>query len=146
VSAPKLHFPAVELAEGRLMFTDSQKAMIRGLLKGLPAPFLQVTFQRPFRPRTTGRYSQGARVNGHCAVIAEATGDDFDVVKIRMKQLAIARGWPFVTVEEDINGVTHEYKVAKSEASASVDEDSILCQVIEQYAAEHGIRLPERGE
>lgn len=140
---PKLLFPAVRLEHDRLMFSDADKAAIRAFVKGLPVPYFSVEFKRPFRPRSTGKDSQSHRINGFCAQIAEFIGEDFDTVKIRMKQKAIARGWPFVTVEEDIGGVTHEYKIAKSEADASVEEASILNDVIEQYAAEIGCVLQE---
>ena len=136
-------FPAVEISGDRLMLTDAQKLQVRNLLSKQKAPYLQVTFQAPFRPRSTGRGSQSHRINGFCAQIAAHTGDDFDTVKIRCKQRAIGRGWGFVTVEEDINGVTHEFKVAKSEADASVEEAKFLIEAVEEYAAECGVILEE---
>lgn len=138
-----IRFPAVEISGDRLMLTDAQKLQVRNLLSKQKAPYLQVTFQAPFRPRSTGRGSQSHRINGFVAQIAAHTGDDFDTVKIRCKQRAIGRGWPFVTMEEDINGVTHEFKVAKSEADASVEEAKFLIEAIEQYAGECGVILEE---
>lgn len=139
----KLHYPAVELRDGRLLFTDRAKANILAMVGELAAPFLQVTIQEPFRPRTVGKGSQNHRVNGFIQQIAAETGEDFDDLKIRMKQRAISRGWPFVTMEEWINGVLHEYRVAKSESKASVKECGMLIETIEQYAAEAGIVLRE---
>lgn len=138
-----IRFPAVEISGDRLMLTDAQKLQVRNLLSKQKAPYLQVTFQAPFRPRSTGPGSQSHRINGFVAQIAAATGDDFDAVKIRCKQRAIARGWPFITVEEDIDGVTHEFKVAKSEADASVEEAKFLIEAVEQFAAECGVTLVE---
>lgn len=125
------------------MFSASDKALIRQWVKALPVPYFSVTFSRPFRPRSTGKDSQSHRINGFVAQIAAHTGDDFDTVKIRCKQRAIGRGWPFVTVEEDISGVTHEFKVAKSEADASVEEAKFLIEAVEAYAAECGVILEE---
>lgn len=139
----RLNFPAVEVKEGRLALNQAQMDLVKALLARQKAPFLQVTFQPPFRPRSTGRSSQCARVNGFVAQIALFMGEDFDTVKIRCKQKAIARGWPFVTVEEDIDGVTHEFKIAMSEAKASVEDDKILIEVIEQFAADIGCVLIE---
>lgn len=139
----KLLFPAVRLEDDRLMFSASDKALIRQWVKALPVPYFSVTFSRPFRPRSTGKDSQSHRINGFCAQIAAHTGDDFDTVKIRCKQRAISRGWPFITIEEDIDGVTHEFKVAKSEADASVEEAKFLIEAVEEYAAECGVILEE---
>lgn len=139
----KVHFPAVEVRDDRLMLTDAQKLQVRYLLDRQKAPYLQVTFQAPFRPRSTGKGSQSARINGFVAQIAAHTGDDFETVKIRCKQKAIGRGWPFITVEEDIDGVMHEFRVAKSEADASVEEARYLIEAVEQMAAEVGCVLVE---
>jgi len=136
-------FPAVEIRDDRLMLTNAQKLQVRNLLSKQKAPYLQVTFQAPFRPRSTGKGSQSHRINGFCAQIAAQTGDDFDAVKIRCKQRAIGRGWPFITVEEDIDGVTHEFKIAKSESEASVEEAKYLIDAVEMYAAECGVVLRE---
>ena len=136
----KLVCPALEIKNGRLILSQNQISQVKAIARD---GWVQVTFAPPFRPRSTGKKSHNHRVNGHVAAIAEATGEDFDVVKIRLKQLAISRGWPFVTVTEEINGVTHEFKIAMSEARASIEQDNVLCDVIEKYAAEHGIALPE---
>ncbi len=138
-----IRFPAVEISGDRLMLSEAQKLQVRNLLSKQKAPYLQVTFQAPFRPRSTGKGSQSHRINGFVAQIAAHTGDDFDAVKIRCKQRAIARGWPFITVEEDIDGVTHEFKVAKSESDASVDEAKLLIEAVEEYAALCGVILEE---
>jgi len=139
----KLVFPAIKLDGDRLLFSDRDKQRIREWCAKLPAPYFGVTFQRPHRPRSTGYKSQSHRINGFCAQIAAATGDDFDTVKVRCKQRAIGRGWGFITVEEDIGGVMHEFKIAKSEANASVEEAGFLIEAVEQYAAECGVRLIE---
>lgn len=134
--------PAVLIKDGRLMLTVWQKQAVREMAEKSHG-YVQVIFKHPYRPRSTGAGSQSHRINGFVAQIAQALGDDFETVKIRCKQKAIARGWPFVTIEEDIGGVMHEYRVAMSEADASVDDAKILIDVIEQYAAENGVALVE---
>lgn len=140
---PKLKFNAVKLNGDRLEFSDQDKRTIRAWVGNLPVPYFGVTFERPFRPRTTGKNSQSHRVNGFIQQIAVATGQDFDDIKLKVKYLAISRGWPFLTVEEVINGVLHEFKLPKSETVASVEDCKALIETVEQYAAENGIRLIE---
>jgi len=140
----RLQFPAVRLLGRDLLFSTSDKALIRAWFSTQPAPFAMVTFQRVRRPRTTGRGSQSHRINGFIAQIAEATDDDFDRLKVELKQKAISRGWPFhYAAVMDRNGVMHEMTIAKSEADATVEEASALIGVVEQYAAERGVVLRE---
>ena len=138
----QLVIPAAEIRDGRLMLADWQMAAIREMSEKTHG-YLQAIFKPPFRPRSTGAKSQSHRINGFIAQIAQATGDDFETVKIRCKQKAISRGWPFITIEESIGGVMHEYRVAMSEADASVEQASILIEAVEQYAAECGVELVE---
>ncbi len=140
---PKIYFPAAKLEGDRIMLTDHDKDMLRKWVKGLPAPYFGITFQKPFRPRTTGPKSQSHRANGFIQQIAIHTGMDFDDLKMVLKYRAISRGWPFQTVEESIGGVLHEFKLPKSETVASVHECKALIETIEQYAAELGILLVE---
>ena len=137
-------FPAVEIRDDRLMLSDAQKLQVRDLLSKQKAPFLQVTFQPPFRPRSTGKGSQSARFHGFVAQICVATQDDFDRLKMELKQKAIARGWPFDTVPyKTADGVLVEMSIARSESRASVEEESILIDVVEQDASEKGVILRE---
>jgi len=139
-----IRFPAVEIQGDRLMLTDAQKLQVRNLLSKQKAPYLQVTFQAPFRPRSTGRGSQSAKFHAIVAQICVQTQDEFDRLKMELKQKAIARGWPFDVVHyKTPEGVLVEMAIAQSEARASVEQESILIDVAEQDAAEKGVVLME---
>lgn len=88
------------------------------------------------RPRTTGRHSQSARLNGFVQQIAQDTGESFDTIKYHVKVEAIARGYPYTTSRW---GET----VPQSEAKASVEECGLLIEQVQQLAAELGIVLRE---
>ncbi len=140
----KLNFPAVEVKDGRLALNQTQMDMVKALLAKQKAPYLQVTFQPPRRPRTTGAESQSHRINGFIAQICVATGDDFDRLKVELKQKAISRGYPFDTVNyKTPDGVLVEMAIAWSETRLSVEEASILIATVEQDAAEKGVALIE---
>jgi hypothetical protein len=140
----RLQFPAVRLLGRDLIFSESDKALLKAWFSDLPAPFAMITFQRPRRPRSTGPGSQSHRINGFIAQIAQATGDDFDRLKLELKQKAIARGWPFDTVAyKTKEGVLVEMAIAKSETVATVEEASALIETVEQFAAERGVILRE---
>jgi len=137
-------FPAVEIRDDRLMLSDAQKLQVRDLLSKQKAPFLQVTFQPPFRPRSTGKGSQSARFHGFVAQICVATQDSFDRLKMELKQKAISRGYPFEVIHyQTPEGVYVELSIAQSEARASVEQESILIDVVEMDAAEKGVTLRE---
>lgn len=139
-----VRFPAVEISGDRLMLTEAQKLQVRNLLSKQKAPYLQVTFQAPFRPRSTGRGSQSAKFHAIVAQICVQTQDEFDRLKMELKQKAIARGWPFDVVHyKTPEGVLVEMAIAQSEARASVEQESILIDVAEQDAAEKGVVLTE---
>lgn len=140
----RLNFPAVEVVDGRLNLNKTQMELVRALLSKQKAPYLQVTFQPPRRPRTTGKGSQSHRANGFIAQICVATGDDFDRLKMETKQKAISRGYPFDTVEyKTPQGVLVEMAIAHSETRISTVECALWIDVIEQDAAEKGVALIE---
>jgi hypothetical protein len=97
--------------------------------------FLQITIDRPFRPRSTGKDSQNHRINGFIQQICVETGNDFDAVKQWCKQQAISQGYPAETFAGEA--------FPKSEARASVEDAKILIETVERLAAELGIILKE---
>jgi|SRR6185369_4303674 len=140
----KLVFPAIKLDGDRLLFSDRDKQRIREWCAKLPAPYFGVTFQRPHRPRSTGYKSQSHAINGWIAQICAATGDDFDRLKVELKQKSISRGYPFDTVHyKTADGVLVEMAIAWSETRLSVEQASILIDVVHQDAAEKGVVLVE---
>ena len=108
--------------------------------------FLAFTITRPHVPRSTGDRSQNHRINGHIAVIAEAQARDFTEVKLEMKNLAISRGYPFDTEIMRSGSAIIEIMTPWSETIIDKSAGAILCETINQYAAENGIKLPEVTE
>lgn len=90
----------------------------------------------PFRPRSTGKFSQSHRINGFIQQMAMSTGIPFQGLKEYCKAESIGEGYPFVTLP---TGAV----IGKSEADISVEEASILIGTIERIAAEWNITLIE---
>ena len=112
--------------------------LVRGM-QGKGIEYFQVTIDKPFRPRSTGRRSQNHRLNGYCQIIAFETGNEFDTVKMCVKRRAIKRGYPF---ETDFDGEV----VPKSEARNSVEDCMLLIEEVQQLGDELEIILPEYEE
>lgn len=107
-----------------------------------------ITIDKPRRRRTTGRRSQNARINGHIQVIAAATGNDFDDVKMYVKQRAVSMGYPML-LDEDGNVVVSMLNgspLGQSESDCSVEEAKILIEQIHLLAASIPVILPEHED
>ena len=100
------------------------------------AGYMNVRFDLPHRPRSTGWKSQNHRINGFIQQMAAATGNDFDALKMLCKKEAISEGYPIQTLP---NGQAWP----KSEAGISVEEAMILINTIQRIAAEYNIPLKE---
>lgn len=114
---------------------DTVTKLYRAILEKSPDE-LQVTIEPVKRKRSTGYASQNHRLNGFIQQICEATGNDFDMIKMVVKYRAIDRGYPFITLDTGD-------RYPQSESDASVEECAILIQAVEQLAAEEGIALVE---
>jgi hypothetical protein len=90
----------------------------------------------PRRPRTTGEGSQSHHINGHVQQIAMETGASFQAVKEYAKAEAVSEGWGFTTLP---NGDV----LANSESTATVEQASVLIEVLHRLAAEWSIHLVE---
>ena len=98
--------------------------------------YVQVTFQPPYKPRTTGKNSQNHHLNGHIVQICNVTGNDYEVIKYCIKMLAVEQfGYPF----ETING----YVVPKSEKNCNTEECAKLIEAAHMFAAKAEIILRE---
>jgi len=104
--------------------------------------YYTVKINTPRRPRSTGDKSQNHRINGFIQQIAMSTGQPFDDIKKRAKQLAVDMGYPMLTDESglpiydlwgNIQGI--------SESDASVEDAILLSQAVEQIAAFVGVVL-----
>lgn len=105
-----------------------------------------VTIEKPFRPRTTGAFSQSHALNGYLQQICQETGQDFGATKNYVKQMAIPMGYPIKTRRMPngcIEDVTDWWgnPVGISEADASMEDCSKLIDCAIQLASELGITL-----
>jgi len=97
--------------------------------------YVKVTFEPPYKPRTTGKGSQNSHAWGHCTQIARALGMDLYEVEYIAKVRAIKRGYPVV--------MTLGIPVPKSQADIDTLECGYLIEEYHQIAAEAGIILQE---
>jgi len=123
--------------------------MLRGLftyqeiIRKAPAKFYYLKIDIPRRPRTTGEKSQNHAINGYAQQIAMSTGQPFEDVKKRAKQIGLAMGYPILQDEDgpvlDFWGETQGI----SEADCSMEEAAILIEALHLLAAELDIDLIE---
>ena len=97
--------------------------------------YVKVTFEPPYKPRSTGAKSQNSHAWGHCTQIARVLGMDLYEVEYIAKVRAIKRGYPVST--------TLGIPVPKSQADINTLECSYLIEEYHQIAAENGIMLTE---
>lgn len=106
--------------------------------------YIRVEFKSPSKLRSTGKNSQNTHLNGHIQQICEDTGNDFYDVKIKVKEMAISRGYPILY---DENGVpkTNLYGVILgiSEADCDTYQCKLLIDCVHQLASELDIILKE---
>lgn len=106
--------------------------------------YIRVTFQSPAKMRTTGPKSQNRHLNGHIQQICEDTGNEFDLVKLAVKERAIDMGYPMLY---NSNGQPRTglfgIRLAMSESDATIEQCSLLIKAVHLFAAEAGIVLRE---
>ena len=113
-----------------------------GMKEGRP---YTVTIKPWYKPRTTGKKkdndkgSQNTHINGHIQTICMKDDNSFDAVKMRMKVLAIDRGYPIETLPDGS-------VMPKSEADINTLEAGYLIDTIHQFADEWNIKLIEEDE
>ena len=98
--------------------------------------FIKATLDAPGKPRSTGEHSQNNCWHGWCAFIAKETGNSKSVVERFLKLEACNLGlWPF----EAFQGVVEP----ESTADATVEQMKCLLEVVQSWAADWGMKLPE---
>ena len=98
--------------------------------------YVLVTLQPPKRPRTTGKESQNAHLNGHVMQICNETGNDYDSVKDAVKMIAVENlAYPYKTIGGKI--------VPQRERECSVEDCAKLIEAAHILAADLGIILQE---
>lgn len=65
--------------------------------------FVQVTIERPYKPRSTGPNSQNHKLNAIIHELCEETGNTYDMVKYCIKMQAVEElGYPYETMDGHI--------------------------------------------
>ena len=98
--------------------------------------YVNVTFDVPHKPRTTGVHSQNHHLNGHIVQICNITGNDYETIKYCVKMIAVEQfGYPSQTVAGHI--------VPKRERDCNTVECGMLIEAAHYLAAQLGIVLRE---
>jgi hypothetical protein len=115
------------------------------LRKGQPADRYNLVIQNPTRKRSTGPFSQGHHLNGHVSQIANATGQDFEAVKLYVKRMAIARGLRLKMKADGspVYSIVDGEPVPISEADMTVEECGWCIEETHILAAELNVALRE---
>lgn len=106
--------------------------------------YINICISNVRRPRSTGWKSQNHAINGFIQQIANKTGEDFGVIKMYCKRMALSRGYPLMERNGEIvySRITGE-AIPESEANISTVEAGYLIEEIHQLASELGITLEE---
>ena len=110
--------------------------------------YVALRLDMPHRPRSTGPRSQNHRLNGFVSQFCQASGNDFDDIKLYIKRRAMRRGLP---PKKDSKGSILYSRVdgeplPMSEKDMSVEQCGWCIAEIEQLAAENGVTLQESEE
>ena len=108
------------------------------------APFYSLRLDVPFRPRTTGEHSQNTHFNGHVRQISAETGQPFEDVKKRVKQMALEFDYPALR-EDDGSYILDLWGMPQgiSESDASVEDAKLLIDAVHMLADFLEIKLIE---
>ena len=94
--------------------------------------YVRLTFQPPYKKRSTGDLSQNHKLNGMIMQICRETGAGYDSVKNKIKMIAVeSMGYPY----EIFDGVV----TPKGERDCDTQECSMLIEAAYMLGAEHGI-------
>lgn len=105
--------------------------------------YVTVKFETPFKPRSTGKFSQNSKWYGDLQQIAVETDNDIETIKYIVKHMAVSRGYPAQKTHDGRFKQICGLYLGISSADASMEQFSILIQCTQQLADEKGIRLKE---
>jgi len=105
--------------------------------------YFSLEIKSPYKPISTGERSQMNRIYGHVAWISFVRDQDMESTKLFFKHLATP-GYPFDVIHD---AKTERDIVAPwSLTRVSMAQANWLCKVIERWAGEEQIPLPEYAE
>jgi hypothetical protein len=117
--------------------TEAIEPLVYQLQESNHSQQVRAIISRPYREKSTGKYSQLNHIWGHITAIAKATGDSVDDVEHYAKVKAISRGYPY-----HISRLTNEMR-PDSMSTISSEAAVALIDTLHNIAADLGVYLPE---
>ena len=118
--------------------TDERFALLNvlNLCRAKYGDYVRVTFQPPYKKRSTGYLSQNHKLNGMIMQICRETGSSYNAVKNKIKMIAVeTMGYPY----EDFQGVI----TPKGERDCNTEECAMLIEATYMLGADLGIIFKE---
>lgn len=135
----KISIPALKIVNNGIKIPDNIRPYYNQMIeycKERRGGYISLVLYPPRKPRSTGKHSQNAHLNGHIQAIAEFTGEDFDNVKFHVKRKALKYGYPLTTTKL---GET----IPQSESDCSVEECAMLIKAVHEVADFLDFKLKE---
>ena len=132
----------IKISNDKLRVPDEYQPTFTALLEYCNTKrggYMRVQLSPPFKHRSTGEKSQNHHINGHCQQIANETGEDFDIIKLEAKRIAIKRGYPIRT---NLFGDA----TPKSETDIDSEQAGFLIDSLHEIADFLNIKLNEGGD
>jgi len=105
--------------------------------------FCSFSISEPKTKKSTGYKSQNSHFHGHCASIAEDTGQPVEDVKKYLKAQAVGRGYPMLMKDDEPLLDFWGQIQGESMSDITSEQCSMLIETAHQFADENGIRLIE---
>lgn len=111
--------------------------------------FCSFSISVPVKKKSTGYKSQNSHFHGHCATIAEDTGQPVEDVKKYLKDQAVSRGYPMLMSKdehgEDIEPLLDCWGNIQGDSMSDISstECKLLIDEAHQFADESNIKLIE---
>ncbi len=108
-------------------------------------PLIMLNLSDKHKKRTTGKNSQNAKLHGLIRIIAEATGNDFAIVKYEIKRQAMEKmGYPVMkdSLGKEVWNKIRNEPMPQSESNCTTVEESLLIDSAYLLGADLGIILP----
>ncbi|MGP1529854.1 MAG: hypothetical protein ACTTI3_05880 [Treponema sp.] len=105
-------------------------------------PPIELLLSDKYKKRSTGKHSQNTKLHGMIRIIANSTGNPFDVVKAEVKRKAMNE-LQYPVQKDELGGVAWNKLLnepfPQSEAECTTVEESILIEAAYLIAADLGI-------
>lgn len=127
-----------------IKFTRTQQESLKKIFSECEDNFngyIRVKFEKPYKPRTTGKNSQNSKWYRDLQKIAVATDNDIETIKYIVKHMAVSRGYPAQIARDGRFKNIQGMYLGVSSADVDTKQFSILIQCTQQLADDEGINL-----